>query len=127
MPLIRSTTKTKTIRLIKWKSNQNPKIIYDFDVKLSPLLRKLLIKKDEVNGGWKREKEKEAEEVVVVLTVMSCGEKEKQCSCGKAATAAAGAVNIQRVGSIVRDIGDPCLPQSSIKVVFSCKIIHLLC
>lgn len=70
-------------------------------------------------------------EVGVVQSVMSCvekeKEKEKQWSCGKkaAAAAAAGAVNIQRVGSIVRDIGDPCLPQSPIKVVFSCKIIPL--
>lgn len=61
-------------------------------------------------------------EVGVVQSVMSCvekeKEKEKQWSCGKkaAAAAAAGAVNIQRVGSIVRDIGDPCLPQSPIKV-----------
>lgn len=59
-------------------------------------------------------------ELGVVLRVMSCEEKEKekQWSCGKAAAAAAaaGAVNIQRVGSIVRDIGDPCLPQSPIKV-----------
>ncbi|KAK6255442.1 hypothetical protein SCA6_016747 [Theobroma cacao] len=53
---------------------------------------------------------------------MSCGGKEKQWSCGKAAAAAAaaaGAVNIQRVGSIVRDIGDPCLSQSPIKVVLA--------
>ncbi|XVF29442.1 hypothetical protein REPUB_Repub15cG0121400 [Reevesia pubescens] len=50
---------------------------------------------------------------------MSCGgekEKEKQWSCGKAATVAAGAVNFQRVVYIVRDIGDPCLPQSPLKV-----------
>ncbi|XP_065867202.1 uncharacterized protein [Euphorbia lathyris] len=42
---------------------------------------------------------------------MSCGEDEKQWSCGKA-----GAVNLLRVGSIVRDIGEPCLSQSPIKV-----------
>ncbi|WCJ41284.1 Ypt/Rab-GAP domain of gyp1p superfamily protein [Euphorbia peplus] len=41
---------------------------------------------------------------------MSCDQK--QWSCGKA-----GAVNFQRVGSIVRDIGEPCLSQSPIKVV----------
>ncbi|KAF6152458.1 hypothetical protein GIB67_035526 [Kingdonia uniflora] len=35
-------------------------------------------------------------------------EKEKQWSCGKN-----GAVNLQRVGTMVRDIGDPCLHQSS--------------
>ncbi|XP_022761594.1 small G protein signaling modulator 1-like isoform X2 [Durio zibethinus] len=43
---------------------------------------------------------------------MFCGEKRKQWSCA----AGAGAVNIQRVGSIVRDIGDPCLSQFPIKV-----------
>ncbi|EEF28308.1 conserved hypothetical protein [Ricinus communis] len=43
---------------------------------------------------------------------MSCGGgEEKQWSCGKP-----GAVNLQRVGSIVRDIGEPCLAQSPIKV-----------
>ncbi|KAJ7980668.1 Ypt/Rab-GAP domain of gyp1p superfamily protein, putative isoform 1 [Quillaja saponaria] len=43
---------------------------------------------------------------------MSCGEEGKQWSCGKA-----GTVNLQKVTSIVRDIGDPCLSQSPIKVV----------
>ncbi|XP_058004322.1 uncharacterized protein LOC131168732 isoform X2 [Hevea brasiliensis] len=43
---------------------------------------------------------------------MSSGEDEKQWSCGKA-----GAVNLQKVGSIVRDIGEPCLSQSPIKVL----------
>ncbi|KAB2009010.1 hypothetical protein ERO13_D10G125800v2 [Gossypium hirsutum] len=47
---------------------------------------------------------------------MSCRDKENQWSFGKAAAAAAGAVNIQKVGSVVRDIGDPCLSHSSIKV-----------
>ncbi|KAB2093439.1 hypothetical protein ES319_A02G094200v1 [Gossypium barbadense] len=47
---------------------------------------------------------------------MSLGEKENPWWYGKAAVAAAaGAVNIHRVGSIVRDIGDPCLSQSPIK------------
>ncbi|KAF1859496.1 hypothetical protein Lal_00010080 [Lupinus albus] len=46
---------------------------------------------------------------------MSCGvEEEKQWSCGKTAT-----VNLQKVSSIVRDIGDPCLSQSPIKVVIT--------
>ncbi|KAL5543210.1 hypothetical protein UlMin_010920 [Ulmus minor] len=44
---------------------------------------------------------------------MSCGGGEDhQWSCGRA-----GAVNLQRVSSIVRDIGEPCLSQSPIKVV----------
>ncbi|TYG99109.1 hypothetical protein E1A91_A10G156900v1 [Gossypium mustelinum] len=47
---------------------------------------------------------------------MSCRDKENQWSFGKAAAAAAGAVNIQKVGSVVRDIGDPCVSHSSIKV-----------
>ncbi|GMI92984.1 hypothetical protein like AT2G43490 [Hibiscus trionum] len=54
---------------------------------------------------------------------MSCRDKENQWSFGKAAAAAAGAVNIRRVGSIARDIGDPCISYSSIKVVFSCKML----
>ncbi|XP_043817690.1 small G protein signaling modulator 1 isoform X3 [Manihot esculenta] len=45
---------------------------------------------------------------------MSSGEDEKQWSCPKA-----GAVNLQRVGSLVRDIGEPCLSQSPIKVVIA--------
>ncbi|KAK8578626.1 hypothetical protein V6N13_100453 [Hibiscus sabdariffa] len=47
---------------------------------------------------------------------MSCKDKDNQWSFGKAAAAAAAAVSIQRVGSIVRDIGDPCLSSSSFKV-----------
>ncbi|CAL2229346.1 unnamed protein product [Prunus armeniaca] len=44
---------------------------------------------------------------------MPCGGGEdKQWGCGKCGAA----VNLQRVGSIVRDIGDPCLSQSPIKV-----------
>ncbi|XP_057450941.1 uncharacterized protein LOC130742862 isoform X2 [Lotus japonicus] len=43
---------------------------------------------------------------------MNCGgEEEKQWSCGKA-----GSVNFRKVSSIVRDIGDPCLSQSPVKV-----------
>lgn len=42
---------------------------------------------------------------------MSCEVQERQWSCGKA-----GAVNLQRVSSLVRDIGEPCLHQSPIKV-----------
>ncbi|OVA03048.1 Rab-GTPase-TBC domain [Macleaya cordata] len=38
------------------------------------------------------------------------GGKDKQWSCGKA-----GTVKLQRVGSIVRDIGEPCLHQSPTK------------
>ncbi|KAG5115373.1 hypothetical protein JHK84_041486 [Glycine max] len=43
---------------------------------------------------------------------MYCGEEEKQWTCGKA-----GAANLRKVSSIVRDIGDPCLSQSPVKVV----------
>ncbi|XP_027341512.1 small G protein signaling modulator 1 isoform X2 [Abrus precatorius] len=42
---------------------------------------------------------------------MNCGEEDKKWNCGKA-----GAVNLRRVSSIVRDIGDPCLSQSPVKV-----------
>lgn len=42
---------------------------------------------------------------------MSVEGKDKQWSCGKA-----GTVNLQRVGSIVRDIGEPCLHHSPTKV-----------
>ncbi|KAL5156747.1 GTPase-activating protein GYP7 [Glycine soja] len=48
----------------------------------------------------------------VCVTVMYCGEEEKQWTCGKA-----GAANLRKVSSIVRDIGDPCLSQSPVKVV----------
>ncbi|KAF5733906.1 small G protein signaling modulator 1 [Tripterygium wilfordii] len=45
--------------------------------------------------------------------VMSCGGggEEKLWTCGKS-----GVANLQRVGSIVRDIGEPCLSQTPIKV-----------
>ncbi|KAJ6366561.1 hypothetical protein OIU77_003029 [Salix suchowensis] len=42
---------------------------------------------------------------------MSGGEREKQWKCGKAISV----VNLQRVGTMVRDIGEPCLSQSPIK------------
>lgn len=46
------------------------------------------------------------------------GGGQEQWDCGKS-----GTLNFQRVGSIVRDIGDPCLSHSHIKVVscYSCK------
>ncbi|KAJ6366566.1 hypothetical protein OIU77_003034 [Salix suchowensis] len=46
---------------------------------------------------------------------MSGGEREKQWKCGKAISV----VNLQRVGTMVRDIGEPCLSQSPIKVVIA--------
>ncbi|RDY03809.1 TBC1 domain family member 15, partial [Mucuna pruriens] len=42
-------------------------------------------------------------------SVMPCGEEDKQWSCAKA-------VNLRKVSSIVRDIGDPCLSHPSVKV-----------
>ncbi|CAN1731880.1 hypothetical protein LINPERHAP1_LOCUS1373 [Linum perenne] len=42
---------------------------------------------------------------------MSCNREAKQWSCGKPR-----AVNLQRVTSMVREIGEPCLSQSPIKV-----------
>jgi hypothetical protein len=45
------------------------------------------------------------------------GEEDRQWNCGKA-----GAVNLQKVSSIVRDIGDPCLSQSPIKVVIAVRL-----
>ncbi|KAL3829201.1 hypothetical protein ACJIZ3_018003 [Penstemon smallii] len=45
---------------------------------------------------------------------MSLDGDKKQWKCGNG-----GAVNLQRVSSIVRDIGEPCLHQSSIKVVIA--------
>ncbi|KAK7272002.1 hypothetical protein RJT34_28322 [Clitoria ternatea] len=47
---------------------------------------------------------------------MYCGGEDKQWSCGKA-----GAVNLRKVSSIVRDIGDPCLSHSPVKVVLTVK------
>ncbi|KAF5816372.1 putative Rab-GTPase-TBC domain-containing protein [Helianthus annuus] len=44
--------------------------------------------------------------------MMSFDGDHKQWTCGKS-----GTVNLQRVGSMVRDIGEPCLHQSPIKVV----------
>ncbi|CAH2050762.1 unnamed protein product, partial [Thlaspi arvense] len=40
----------------------------------------------------------------------------KQWICGKG-----GTVNLHRVSSIVRDIGEPCLHQSPIKVVIAVR------
>ncbi|XP_073119309.1 uncharacterized protein [Henckelia pumila] len=48
--------------------------------------------------------------------VMSFFGDEKQWKCGKG-----GAVNLQRVSSIVRDIGEPCLHQPQIKVVIAVR------
>ncbi|XP_027164158.1 small G protein signaling modulator 1-like isoform X3 [Coffea eugenioides] len=46
--------------------------------------------------------------------LMSFDRDIRQWKCGKA-----GVVNLQKVSSIVRDIGEPCLHQSSIKVVIT--------
>lgn len=55
--------------------------------------------------------------VCVCESLMNCGgEEEKQWSCGKA-----GSVNFRKVSSIVRDIGDPCLSQSPVKVVVTVR------
>lgn len=49
---------------------------------------------------------------------MSCGgEAGKQWTCAKA-----GAASLQKVGLIVRDIGEPCLSQSPIKVVITVRL-----
>lgn len=48
---------------------------------------------------------------------MSFDGDEKQWKCGKG-----GAVNFQKVSSIVRDIGEPCLHQSPIKVVIAVRL-----
>ena len=49
---------------------------------------------------------------------MSCGgEADKQWTCAKA-----GAASLQKMGLIVRDIGEPCLPQSPIKVVIAVRL-----
>lgn len=48
---------------------------------------------------------------------MSFDGDEKQWKCVKG-----GQVNFQRVSSIVRDIGEPCLHQSPIKVVLAVRI-----
>ena len=42
----------------------------------------------------------------------SGGEGNRQWSCGKA-----GVVSLQKVGSLVRDLSEPCLSQSHIQVV----------
>ena len=43
---------------------------------------------------------------------MCSGGEGKQWSCGKA-----GVVSLQKVGSLVRDLSEPCLSQSHIQVV----------
>ncbi|KAL4289640.1 hypothetical protein GQ457_14G001050 [Hibiscus cannabinus] len=94
--LIRSTIKQRESGSIKWKHD-------------IAIVWELLIKEEGgVNGGLgkgEKRKEKGKEE-----------EERKRRCFGKAAAAAAAAVSIQRVGSIVRDIGDPCLSSSSFKV-----------
>lgn len=52
--------------------------------------------------------------------MMSFDGDEKQWKCVKG-----GPVNFQRVSSIVRDIGEPCLHQSPIKVVSAVRISAL--
>ncbi|XP_047175985.1 small G protein signaling modulator 1-like isoform X1 [Vigna umbellata] len=47
---------------------------------------------------------------------MYCCDEEKQWNCGKA-----GAINFRKLSSIVRDIGDPCLSHSPVKVVITVK------
>ncbi|XP_039010712.1 small G protein signaling modulator 1-like [Hibiscus syriacus] len=54
--------------------------------------------------------------MALVVDVYSWVDQENQWGFGNASAAAAGSVNIQGVVSIVRDIGDPCLSYSSIKV-----------
>ncbi|KAK7402243.1 hypothetical protein VNO78_14351 [Psophocarpus tetragonolobus] len=49
-------------------------------------------------------------------SVMYCCEEDNKWNCGKVA-----AVNLRRVSSIVRDIGDPCLSHSPVKVVVTVK------
>lgn len=53
----------------------------------------------------------------VLWSVMYCSGEKKQWSCGKA-----GTVNFQKVGSLMRDIGDPCLSYSPVKVVISVRL-----
>lgn len=48
---------------------------------------------------------------------MSFDGDHKQWICGKS-----GTVNLQRVGSIVQHIGEPCLHQSPIKVVVTVRL-----
>lgn len=45
---------------------------------------------------------------------MCSGGEGKQWSCGKA-----GVVSLQKVGSLVRDLSEPCLSQSHIQVVIT--------
>ena len=48
---------------------------------------------------------------------MSYEKEDKQWSCGKASS-----MNLQKVSAIVRDIGEPCLHQSPIKVVITVRL-----
>lgn len=52
---------------------------------------------------------------------MSCGGRKKHWKCGKPKT-----VNLHKVGSMVRDFGDPCLAQSPIKVVLAVRITFFI-
>lgn len=47
---------------------------------------------------------------------MCSGGEGKQWSCGKA-----GVVSLQKVGSLVRDLSEPCLSQSRIQVVITVR------
>lgn len=47
---------------------------------------------------------------------MYCGKEEKQWGCAKA-----GAVNLRKVSSMVREMRDPCLSHSPVKVVLNVK------
>lgn len=47
---------------------------------------------------------------------MCSGGEGKQWSCGKA-----GVVSLQKVGSLVRDLSEPCLSQSPIQVVVTVR------
>ena len=64
---------------------------------------------------------RESKHVCARHRVMSFDGDNKQWICGKG-----GTVNLQRVSSIVRDIGEPCLHQSPIKVVIAVRLLKLL-
>lgn len=49
------------------------------------------------------------------------GGEGKQWSCGKA-----GVVSLQKVGSLVRDLSEPCLSQSHIQVVITVSSFSFL-
>ena len=52
---------------------------------------------------------------------MCSGGEGKQWSCGKA-----GVVSLQKVGSLVRDLSEPCLSQSHIQVVITVSSFSFL-